>query len=103
MNVDELNCTDFFIKFLDGSLVKHIWNQKASTRDDGYIKDISDGKLYRENFTEDGFFRGSTSEHHGQLHISFQLNTDGVSLFRSSSFSIWPVYLVINELPPHLR
>uniref|UniRef100_A0A7M5XKP2 Uncharacterized protein n=1 Tax=Clytia hemisphaerica TaxID=252671 RepID=A0A7M5XKP2_9CNID len=31
------------------------------------------------------------------------MNTDGVSLFNSSSFSVWPVYLRINELPPKMR
>ncbi|XP_062567995.1 uncharacterized protein LOC134230240 [Saccostrea cucullata] len=89
--------------FADGSLVQQIWEHKASRQDDGMLKDICDGKLYKETFTKDGYFTNSTAEHHGQLHISFQMNTDGVSLFRSSSFSIWPVYLVINELPPHLR
>lgn len=32
-------------------------------------------------------------------NISFTLNTDGVLIFKSSKFSIWPVYLMINELP----
>lgn len=38
-----------------------------------------------------------------ELHISLQINTDGVALFRSSTFSIWPVYYIINELPPNCR
>lgn len=32
----------------------------------------------------------------------FQLS-DGVPVFKSTKFGIWPVYLVVNELPPHLR
>lgn len=30
---------------------------------------------------------------------SFSLNTDGAPLFKSSSVSIWPVYMLVNELP----
>jgi hypothetical protein len=30
-------------------------------------------------------------------------NTDGVPIFKSSGFSIWPIFLIINELPYHLR
>ena len=29
--------------------------------------------------------------------------SDGVPVFKSTKFGIWPVYLVVNELPPHLR
>lgn len=30
-------------------------------------------------------------------------NTDGVALFRSSTTDIWPVFLAVNELPPHMK
>ena len=36
-------------------------------------------------------------------NISFTWNTDGVPFFTSSNFSLWPLYLVINELPPKKR
>ena len=59
-------------------------------------EDIYDGKLYR-----------SYLENNGPLNypenISFTFNTDGASVFKSSNFSIWPIYLVINELPYNLR
>ena len=35
--------------------------------------------------------------------LTFLWNTDGVSVFRSSHYDIWPMYLAINELPQHLR
>ena len=35
--------------------------------------------------------------------LAFSLNTDGVPLFKSSSTSFWPVYLVIHNLPPSIR
>ena len=31
------------------------------------------------------------------------MNTDGAQVFRSSSHTLWPVFFVINELPPALR
>ena len=36
-------------------------------------------------------------------NISFQWNTDGVPLFRSSSYSMWPMYFKINKLPQRMR
>lgn len=36
-------------------------------------------------------------------HVSLLLNTDGVAIFRSSSYSVWPVWIVVNELPKQLR
>lgn len=38
-----------------------------------------------------------------QLNISFTWNSDGVPLYKSSKFTIWPKYLMINELPPNER
>ena len=68
------------------------------------IKDIFDGQLYKEHFGKDGFLRGtSAQEKQTQVHLSLQINTDGVAVFRSSKFSIWPVYFTVNELPPNCR
>lgn len=97
--------THFLSTFkLDEELVRQIREYKASARtDDNVIHDICDGKLYKERFRKDGYFHGATDAQLGELHISLQMNTDGVSLFRSSNFCIWPIYFVINELPPHQR
>ena len=32
-------------------------------------------------------------------NISFIFNTDGVPIFKSSKMSLWPIFLMINELP----
>ena len=32
-------------------------------------------------------------------NLSLLFNTDGVPVFKSSGFSVWPLHLVINELP----
>ena len=38
-----------------------------------------------------------------QEHIGLIMNTDGVSLYKSSKVSLWPVYLEIANLCPNLR
>jgi len=52
-----------------------------------------------EQCTKEQMARGFLSN---QSNISFILNTDGVPVFRSS-FSFWPIYLIINELPYKMR
>uniref|UniRef100_A0ABD2XS72 Uncharacterized protein n=1 Tax=Trichogramma kaykai TaxID=54128 RepID=A0ABD2XS72_9HYME len=52
-------------------------------------EDIYDGSVYKSipnNFTDN------------PNNITFTWNSDGFPLFKSSKFSIWPVYLMINEL-----
>ncbi|XP_049511151.1 uncharacterized protein LOC125939771 isoform X1 [Dermacentor silvarum] len=58
------------------------------------FSDITDGKLYRDFVTST---IGSGNR------ISFTLNTDGTPLFKSSGTAIWPVQLIINEVPPEQR
>ena len=55
------------------------------------LEDICDGALYQE-LSEKGILSSPDN-------ISFLMNTDGVPVFKSSKVSIWPLYLVINELP----
>ena len=57
------------------------------------IEDIIDSKNYKRFFGEGGCLRN-------HCHLAFQINTDGAM---SSTFSIWPVYMIICELPPRLR
>lgn len=62
-----------------------------------HTEDIFDGSIYQE-LSRDG---GPLSRPEG---ISFTINTDGVDdVFKSTKASLWPVYLVINELPPSQR
>ena len=46
--------------------------------------------------------RGFLSKKH-PANISLLMNTDGVSIFRLSSTLLWPIRIIINELPPCLR
>ena len=34
-------------------------------------------------------------------NISFTWNADGIPVFKSSKYNIWPLYFAINELPIH--
>lgn len=60
------------------------------------IEDIYDGKLYKEHSRPNHIL--SFRE-----NISLLWNTDGIPVFKSSTFSIWPIYFIINELPYKLR
>lgn len=55
----------------------------------GCLADICDGQLYKDlAFGESDVFR-----------ITLVLNADGAPVFRSTSSSMWPALLMINELP----
>ena len=63
------------------------------------ITDIYDGLEYAQHAKRGGFLCKSTNP----ANLSFLLNTDGVPVFKSSSTSFWPIFLVINELPTPAR
>ena len=65
------------------------------------IEDVYDGNVYKNVFNEAGQFYNSITSN--EKHISFQLNTDGVSLLKSTKFDIWVLHLTVSELPPSLR
>ena len=58
------------------------------------IEDIYDGKTYKRLLS-----KGLNDKH----NISLTLNTDGIPVFKSSKFSLWPLYFVVNELSPLKR
>ena len=59
------------------------------------VCDISDGRKYN------GFMDGILTKNQNTISLTF--NTDGVPLFKSSSFSIWPLQSFVNELPASKR
>ena len=67
---------------------------QGMSHDDEIIGDVMHGQIYK-NLINEGKL--------GTSDISLLLNTDGMSVFKSSNFSIWPILATINELPFHLR
>ncbi|KAK3928337.1 Cathepsin S [Frankliniella fusca] len=55
------------------------------------FSDVTDGQLYQDLLKIGLLGNGDT--------ITFQWYTDGAALYSSSSTSVWPLYLNINELP----
>lgn len=69
-----------------------IWNA-LQRRFTCTISDIYDGVEYKKH---SAFLRQPTN-------VSLLINTDGVRIFKSSKYELWPVWMIINELPPSLR
>lgn len=60
------------------------------------IEDIFDGEIYKKLCAP-----GQPLDN--AHNFSYSFNSDGMPVFKSSKFSLWPIYLMINELPPKLR
>lgn len=56
-----------------------------------HICDVYDGSNYKKAFDR-GFLSDPNT-------VSFSINTDGVQIFKSSTVSMWPVFMTMNELP----
>ncbi|XP_073716926.1 uncharacterized protein [Misgurnus anguillicaudatus] len=68
------------------------WTRVKSSPDS--VQDIFDGAMYKSvDLLNDP----------GQFNLSLTWNVDGVPIFKSSPFHIWPIQVVINELPPDMR
>ena len=70
--------------------------KQCSTQRISTLTDVWDGIALKPLRSAGRFF--STPN-----HLALCINTDGVPLFKSSSFSLWPVYLVILNLPAKVR
>lgn len=62
------------------------------------IHDIVDGSFYQNLQKDSGFLGGKENS-----NVTSLFNTDGISLYSSSHIELWPIFLVINELPPGKR
>lgn len=58
------------------------------------ISDTTSARLYQELVNQHNLLNND---------LSLTWNTDGIPVFESSRYSIWPIQSLINELPPHLR
>ncbi|XP_041469957.1 uncharacterized protein LOC121419571 [Lytechinus variegatus] len=68
---------------------------KIDASDEDDLTDITDGVKYRE-MKKDGLLANPEN-------FSLLWNSDGVPIFKSSQTSIWPVLVMINELPIKMR
>lgn len=75
---------------------KLLYRFKGGQTDTVRVDDIYQGRLYKEHFQPGKFL-------YNPHNISLTANTDGVALIKSSKINIWPIYMVINELPPKER
>ena len=85
--IKDLLCDDKVKKYLTNHNINRI-------RTTGTISDTTSGLLYRELVEKHNFSNND---------LSLTWNTDGIPVFESSRYSIWPIQSSINELPPHLR
>lgn len=63
---------------------------------DDKLRDIYDEKKYRE-------FVSNLSESERHSYATCVFNTDGAPLFKNSSYSIWTIFLMVNEMPFKVR
>ncbi|XP_062599958.1 uncharacterized protein LOC134261548 [Saccostrea cucullata] len=61
---------------------------------DGVLTCVADGAVYKE-LRENGTI--------GEDDLSFQWNCDGMPVFKSSGYSVWPIQLMLNECSPSER
>ena len=62
------------------------------------LNDVYDGNIYKELLSSENgalFKEGKA--------FSFLMNSDDISISNKSDLTIWPVYLIINELPIEKR
>ena len=78
----------------EDKLKQYLKNHATTNRNPGIISDITSAELYSKLVESYNF---SSND------LSLTWNTDGIPVFESSNYSIWPIQSAINELPPHLR
>lgn len=68
--------------------------EKSSLKSGFEISDITDGSEYK---------RVNFRQNREEYDLTLMLNTDGLSLIKSSKSNCWPLMFQIMELPQHLR
>ncbi|XP_063970048.1 uncharacterized protein LOC135157631 [Lytechinus pictus] len=77
-------------------IARNLSYRHTRQRTPGNIEDIYDGSFYKEMSAEG---KPLNNNH----NLSYIINSDGLPVFKSSKYSLWPIYLMINELPPKMR
>lgn len=87
----------YFLRMSIEDQLRAIVNSDTYTlmrRENNSYSDITSGSFYK-SLVRSGVISGND--------ITLQFNTDGVQLCRSSSLSLWPIQICINELPYTIR
>ncbi|XP_071855030.1 uncharacterized protein [Apostichopus japonicus] len=103
-NVGNMQNSNFFITSSLKHQIKTLFEREDITvnlayrynrhkKQEGNLEDIFDGEIYK-NLEE---------VHNFPNNFTYTFNTDGMPVFKSASYSLWPIYIMINELPPSLR
>ena len=71
-------------------------DQPLKRRNHGLKQDVWDGTILQDLLTPGQFFNSKNN-------LALSLNTNGVPLYKSSSWSLWPVFLSILNLPASIR
>ncbi|MGH0167765.1 UNVERIFIED_CONTAM: hypothetical protein FKN15_053126 [Acipenser sinensis] len=69
-------------------------NMKCKTGLGGYVHDIVDGKMYNKFVKKHNL---------GKEDLTLMWSCDGVPIFKSSNYSIWPLQFTVNKLTPNQR
>ena len=91
---DTIDVSSLISKLIESNSESYNYIMNGRVYEDGVIRDICDRKGYRDFIT-------SEPDRHRYVKIIF--NTDSANLFDSSAYSIWPIFLMVNELRFNVR
>lgn len=82
------------ILVIDGVRNQLLQSLEHRTEPQNGMSDITDGAFYKDQ---------RQRLHCKDQDLTLTMSADGSPVFKSSTYSIWPVHVVLNELPPYLR
>ena len=79
----------------DSKIFPHLTNRNLEfSLKSNTVTDITTSALYKNLICKHGL---------GPNDMSLTWNTDGIPVFKSSNYAIWPLQAFVSELPPYLR
>lgn len=107
VEINSLNNSSFFINVPIAPQIQNLLENPEIQKHINYrfdrphsvenaISDIYDGVMYKKLSQPNGILSDPNN-------FSYNFNSDGSPLYKSSKFSIWPIQLHLNELPPQIR
>ena len=78
----------------DPKMFAYLTNREVkATRRNANISDVTSSELYQQLIRNNNLSKND---------MTITWNTDGMSVFKSSKYSIWPIQCTVNELPPRI-